>query len=243
MKKLYEIFDIKKGDIVSITGSGGKSTLMFSLGKELKNLGRVLLTTSTKIRIPEQGQVDYLYKDFLDYKKLSEDRVLVCIGQALKGRNKLGEIGHPNLMKIKDDFDYILIEADGSRNLPLKMWKDTEPVLYDLTSKTIGVISLEVLGQKKDQSFIYNLEGFNEIFLEEYITEEVISKLVSKGMFRNFSKDKYLYLNKAKEEIDYKDLVDLIFKENSDLQKVVTGSLWEGVNNEYILYNNGIRLI
>ena len=46
---LTKVFDIKKGDIITITGAGGKTSLMFSLARELSTLGRVLVTTTTKI--------------------------------------------------------------------------------------------------------------------------------------------------------------------------------------------------
>ena len=32
-------FNIEKGDIITITGAGGKTSLMFSLAKKLSNLG------------------------------------------------------------------------------------------------------------------------------------------------------------------------------------------------------------
>ncbi|MDF2949885.1 MAG: yqeC, partial [Sedimentibacter sp.] len=49
MKTLEEIFNINTGDVVSIVGSGGKTSLLFKLAEELKNKYKVLVSTSAKI--------------------------------------------------------------------------------------------------------------------------------------------------------------------------------------------------
>ena len=57
---LLKEFDIKKGDIITITGAGGKTSLMFSLARELASLGRVLVTTTTKIYVPHPDNFEEL---------------------------------------------------------------------------------------------------------------------------------------------------------------------------------------
>ena len=68
-KNLDEILKIKKNDVISITGSGGKTSLMFYLANILKKKGSVLITTSTKIKVPEKDQVDELFLSFDSYEK------------------------------------------------------------------------------------------------------------------------------------------------------------------------------
>ena len=46
---MSELFNIIKGDIISITGAGGKTSLMFYLANQLKKRGTVLIATTTKI--------------------------------------------------------------------------------------------------------------------------------------------------------------------------------------------------
>lgn len=46
----YNAFGLRRGDLLSLVGAGGKTTLMFRLAAEAKALGlRVLVTTSTRI--------------------------------------------------------------------------------------------------------------------------------------------------------------------------------------------------
>ncbi|MEG1994362.1 MAG: hypothetical protein RR048_05570, partial [Oscillospiraceae bacterium] len=50
---LFDALNIKPYKMVSIIGGGGKTSLMFSLAKELKNKGKkVAITTSTHIMRP-----------------------------------------------------------------------------------------------------------------------------------------------------------------------------------------------
>lgn len=58
--KLTDVLNIERNSIVSIAGAGGKTTLMFQLAEELKDKGRVLITTTTKIYMPKEDQYDYL---------------------------------------------------------------------------------------------------------------------------------------------------------------------------------------
>ena len=58
---LYKSFDINltKKEIISFVGGGGKTTTMFSLAEELKAMGKkVLVTTTTKIFVPNEDQFD-----------------------------------------------------------------------------------------------------------------------------------------------------------------------------------------
>ena len=50
---MFEKFNIEKKDIITITGAGGKTTLMFLLSSELSKFGKVMATTTTKIYTPD----------------------------------------------------------------------------------------------------------------------------------------------------------------------------------------------
>jgi probable selenium-dependent hydroxylase accessory protein YqeC len=51
---LEEAFSLREKEVISLIGGGGKTTLMFALGKELSLRRKgILLTTTTKIWDPE----------------------------------------------------------------------------------------------------------------------------------------------------------------------------------------------
>lgn len=205
------IFKIKKNDVISITGAGGKTSLMFRLASKLKERGSVLITTSTKIAIPEEG-FDRLFTSYEDYKaedNLDKGYKVVCLGQKVPDKNKLGSVGYDQLKDIIKDFDYCLIEADGSRRLPFKFWYDYEPVIYDFTSRVIGVLPLSVYGKRPGPDFIYNYEGYmayldQALCLEslDNIHDHVIDAKAYKnlityeaGLFKNFPKGRFVFIN------------------------------------------------
>ena len=57
----YKKLRIEKNSITAITGSGGKTSLMFRLAEELSLKGKVLITTTTKIFAPDENQYENLF--------------------------------------------------------------------------------------------------------------------------------------------------------------------------------------
>ena len=228
MNKIEEIFDIKKGDIISITGAGGKTSLMASLALALSKKGRVLSTTSTKIAMPHKG-FDRIFTSFGEYFD-DKDSMSICLGEKISGVDKLSSIGYENLQKIKDDFDYVLIEADGCRNLPLKFWYPYEPVIYDFSTKVIGILPVNIIGRAASPDFIYNYEGFSKNIGTGIIDTKMINKLIAydDGFYKGFDKEKYFFFNQVESEKDF-DFIEE-FKEAfnfSDI-KLTYGSVKEG---------------
>lgn len=228
MNKIDEIFDIKKHDIISITGAGGKTSLMASLALSLSKKGRVLVTTSTKIALPKEG-FDRLFTGFDTYFDDKEAKI-VCLGEMLEGKEKLASIGHDNLSKIIDDFDYILIEADGCRNLPLKFWYDYEPVVYDFTTKVIGILPIKIMGKLTSEDFIYNFQGFSKNIGTGIIDSKMINKLIAydKGFYKGFEKEKYFFFNQVESKEDFSNIEEFRKEFNFADIKLRYGSLKEG---------------
>ena len=228
MNKIEEIFDIKKGDIISITGAGGKTSLMASLALALSKKGRVLCTTSTKIAMPDKG-FDRIFTSFVEYFD-DKDSMSLCLGEKVPGVDKLSSIGYENLQKIKDDFDYVLIEADGCRNLPLKFWYTYEPVIYDFSTKVIGILPVKIMGKAASPDFIYNYEGFSKNIGTGIIDTKKINKLIAyeDGFYKGFNKAKYFFFNQVESERDF-DFIEE-FKEAFDFSdiKLTYGSVKEG---------------
>ncbi len=202
MKNLIELFNIKNGDIVSIVGSGGKTSLLFELAKELKKNYKVLVSTSTRLLMPSIDEYDYLYTDLESYKKNKPDNYtgITVISKTIDDTKKLIGIDEEQLKTLIPDFDIILLEADGSKKLPLKGWKNHEPPVLNSSTITIGVLPVNLLNKKVSREFIYAFDEFNILTeFSEYINFETIGKICSdkNGLFKNSKGQLYLYLNKA----------------------------------------------
>lgn len=228
MNKINEIFDIKKHDIISITGAGGKTSLMASLALSLSKKGRVLVTTSTKIALPKKGfdRIFTSFDDYFDDKKAN----IICLGEKVPDKDKLGTIGYENLSKIVGDFDYVLIEADGCRNLSLKFWYPHEPVIYDLTTKVIGILPIKIIGKLASSDFIYNFQGFSKNIGTGIIDSKMINKLIAydKGFYKGFENEKYFFFNQVESKEDYYNIEEFRKEFNFADIKLRYGSLKEG---------------
>lgn len=144
--ELYSLLGITPG-LTAVIGSGGKSTLLQVLSEELP--GRVLLCTSTHFMgYPHLPTVLDPTPEQLR-EALSRDRV-VCAARRSAER-KLCACGLPYTL-LRELADYVLLEADGSRHLPLKAHAAHEPVIPPLCDKTVCVVGLSGLGTPISQS-------------------------------------------------------------------------------------------
>lgn len=149
--------------ITAIIGSGGKSTLLKTLGLELMRAGgRVLLCTTTHMfpvaGVPWDGSNRRL--DAAPWKPGAAHApgctCKVCAGMSRGSICQAGvldpETGKlsapaepPN--ELAQRFDYVLAEADGSKRLPLKAHAAWEPVIPAATANVVWVVGASGLGR------------------------------------------------------------------------------------------------
>ncbi len=154
---------MKRGDVVSFVGGGGKTTSMFRLAEELSAAGlRVVTTTTTHI---SEEQVQFAPAVI----KLEELEVL---GARLDQYGHCLLIGPPDgkgrvhgaspqliaSLRARDYVDVVLVEADGSRSLPFKAPASHEPVVPDATTILSPIAGLNVLGQPLDEAHVHRAE-------------------------------------------------------------------------------------
>ena len=139
----FEELHISTG-VTAVIGSGGKSTLLLTLGRELAERGSVLLCTTTRFRpfpgLPCGHSPAELWA-------LSSACRLLCAGTALPdGSGKLTALAVP-MATLAEHFDYVLVEADGAKGRPLKAHEAWEPVIPPEASSTIHVLGASGFGQ------------------------------------------------------------------------------------------------
>ena len=137
MQPLHEFYGIQKG-ITALIGGGGKTSTMIALAEELRMKGSVVVCTSTHIRKPEQ------------YPYLPRLRDPVSLGQVVStGRFDGNKLSAPeqSFSELADLSDYVLVEADGSRQLPLKAHASHEPVIPEGSGTVLVVIGIDGLGK------------------------------------------------------------------------------------------------
>ncbi len=222
---LSKILNIREKAVLSIVGAGGKTSIMFLIAEE--NLHKkVLLTTSTKIFKPTD--IDLILGDRNAFEYI-EHRGVNILGNQDENPRKLKSLSFHTLDKIIQRYDISLIEADGSKGLPLKGWNEYEPVIYKNTTHTIGVITLNGLGETVSEENVHRVNYFIKntcADLNSKVSIKDISKMVSGdfGMFKNSVGKRILIINQIEE-----------LEEFNNAQKLKKYILDDGIKIDLIL--------
>jgi probable selenium-dependent hydroxylase accessory protein YqeC len=204
-----QAFGIEKNDVVSIAGAGGKTSLMFCLARQARELGfKVLVTTSTKIFVPDSAQYDRLDLSGALFSGGSVRDLGIYVGglpAPVPGKMTGAEMAL--LASRHKLFDLVLIEADGAAAKPLKGWNSTEPVIPLFTTKTIGVLDIQSIGRIIDAALVHRAEIFTGLTggkTGDAVTIEHLARVVNhnQGLFTGAQGTKILYINKVESAVD-----------------------------------------
>lgn len=218
MKNIENI--IHKKDIISIVGAGGKTSLMFYLANKL--YGKKIITTSTKILYPKGYNV--IIDDYLNFSKNNE--IIVTAKELL---NK--KLAYINEKALFSDYDYILVEADGAKELNLKGWNETEPVIIEKSTKTIGVMDIKTINLDVNSKNIFRLDELEKITkLNKKINIDNLYDIVTNknGLFKNTLGDKILFINKVETHTDLENAKKLRELVNTKVDNIFIGSIHKG---------------
>lgn len=195
--KVCEIieYEKKRPRIISVVGAGGKTTLIYRLAEELKIKGiRVLITTTTKMYVPkrrfiswESGIGEEGDKGKQENAKRMEEKIrgklheegIVVVGRILNGEEKFTGISEKVRSILPNLCDILLVEADGSRQKPVKVPAEHEPVLFPASDLVIGVLGMNSVGQRILEAAHRpeDVAAFLNTSVEHRITEEDLEKI------------------------------------------------------------------
>jgi len=208
-------FGLGKGGVVCIVGAGGKTSLLFQLAAEAKSLGlRTLVSTTTKMLIPEAAQCDDLDLTGVGFI----ENYPVTPGVYVVGRPvtpfKMQGLADDVLQENAQNFDLVLLEADGAARKPLKGWLETEPVIPPCTTHTIGVVDIQTIGKAVSEELVHRLDCFSLLTGAkdgDLVRLDHLEKLIThkKGLFLHSSGKKIVYINKV-ESSEEKKRADLL---------------------------------
>ncbi len=151
--------------IQAVVGAGGKTSLVKRYAREYLAQGKtVLVTTSTHML----AEADALLTDDAEtIIRALETRGYVMAGRPAESGNsldqhmetserdrktgtviqKMGALSDATYREVCRHADVVLIEADGSKHMPIKFPNECEPVIYDNVDEVIVVCGLHALGR------------------------------------------------------------------------------------------------
>ena len=199
---------------------GGKTTLMETLAGELSKKGKVIITTTTHICRPKQ------YETLLDADEAAVSAALersgiVCVAS----RAESGKLCAPwlSMGTLAQLADFVLVEADGAKRLPLKAHASHEPVIPEEAQRVIMVIGIDGVGktirETCHRSALYaQLAGVDE---ETVVTPQLAARVVNAEGYGD-----RVYINKVESAADYEAAQAMA---NEFSCPVIAGSLHQGV--------------
>ena len=219
-----------RGSIVAFVGAGGKTSGLYALAGELAARGAsVLVTTTTMMYDPAgEGRRGLSGVELLDPLAPDADRtsvhavesleralarigtraapgrVLMAASGALPAEGKLRGIAPDLLETLARSFDWLLVEADGSRRLPVKAPGPAEPVMPPCADLVLGCVGLDCLGKPIAAETVHRHELFAGLVgarMGEAITAAHLAALATAkdGLFKATppSAHRIVVLNKA----------------------------------------------
>lgn len=176
---------------VAFVGAGGKTTAMFKLARELN--GPVIVTASTHLST-DQAQMGDKHVTLTGDESIAQieaalvDGITVITG--LAGEDKRTGGIQPRMLEnihlIADSHRIpVLVEADGSRRLPLKAPGLHEPVIPGWIEHVVVVAGLSGVGKALGPDWVHRPELFAQISglqAEDGITGGAIVKVLASKM-------------------------------------------------------------
>ncbi|HVP58754.1 MAG TPA: selenium cofactor biosynthesis protein YqeC [bacterium] len=152
---LVEALGVKPGELVSLVGAGGKTSLMYALGHELAALGRpVLVTTTTRIMYPAPAEAAHVVIGDENDATLSRlEAALAGARLVLAARakldSKLAGFSPAFLETIRRRVQGLAIvaECDGAKGKSLKVPRQHEPPVAPSTDVFVVLIGADCLGK------------------------------------------------------------------------------------------------
>jgi probable selenium-dependent hydroxylase accessory protein YqeC len=138
-------------ELVSLVGGGGKSTLLFALGRELAAAGsRTVMTTTTKM-----GRDQALAAPTVCWEADT-----ICAAKALEKPGPVMLVAGGDHHKVTGPSpevvdrvfaaataSFVLVEADGSQGRPLKAPAGFEPVVPSQTTTVVILMGIDAVGR------------------------------------------------------------------------------------------------
>ena len=229
-------FGLEHSKVTAIIGGGGKSSLMAALGEEYRlRRQTAVMTTTTHIRPPKEN--GYMGDNAAVLSDLLVTHRLMTVGTMSEER-KFGP--SPLLEQLPRLADHVIIEADGTKGLPLKVPNEREPVIPAFADSVVAVAGLSALGRPLGKvchrpELALLRFGFPP---ERIVTPELMAELLTSPMAqrKDVGQRRYLVLLNQMDAAPEDKIAELAERlVQSGVERVVAAAL-QRRPNEYVVW-------
>lgn len=198
--------------VIAVCGSGGKTTLVKSLAQKYANENKkVCITTTTHMWYDEDvkeslivgmdSNVAWANKhipidEFFNNNRIENGKVYYIANLNMK-KELITPLNDNDYKLVCEKFDYVVIEADGSRSMPMKIPHDGEPAIPNNVNEIIIVVGMEAI----DREIGVVCHRFNEFYgNDKYLNDNNIKPdtIVTEKLLDDFVG--HYYYNPLKEK-------------------------------------------
>jgi molybdenum cofactor cytidylyltransferase len=171
---------------IAFVGAGGKTTAIFQLARQI---GPAIVTTTTHLG-PWEAELADRYIQWSDEESLPEisriDGITLITGPIDPVKKRCGSLNARQIETLRQFAEShklpLLIEADGSRKLPLKAPAEHEPAIPKFVEMVVVVGGLSGLGQPLDEENVHRAAQFaalSGLKLGENVTAAGLAKVLN----------------------------------------------------------------
>lgn len=179
---------------------------------------RVIVATSTKMFVPDWCPV--LLDATMDEVRLAlSTHPIVCVGRIHEPTGKL-DAPRMAFSELEAAADYLLVEADGAKMLPLKAHAEHEPMIPECAKRTVCVVGIDGVGSPISQA-CHRAERFAQL-ADASTADAVTPEMVARALEAEGLHDMVL-INKVESDNDRRAAERIAALCTTP---VVAGSLW-----------------
>lgn len=170
---------------VSFAGAGGKTTAIFQLAREIADSKPVIVTSTTHLGVWQIPLADlHITARSEGNIQLPTKGITLVTGEIEQTRTK--PVTEAVLNKLHEASKLqnapLLVEADGSRQKPLKAPAVHEPPIPEFTDTVILVAGLSAIGKPLTDEYVHRADLFSQksgLHLNQIITPDAITRMIT----------------------------------------------------------------
>lgn len=166
--RLCEAIGITSGDVAAFVGAGGKSSAIRTIASDLVEDGLTVIALPTTKMTAEQAREigpivtsDDAAELASGVKTALSSSGAVVAGSARISKDRIGGLDDKAVERLSGLADVVLVEADGSRGLPIKGTAEHEPAIPDSATIAVGVAGIEAFGKPATAEYVHRPEIFS----------------------------------------------------------------------------------
>lgn len=188
---------LSRPTVVSLIGGGGKTTLLYRLGRELVAEGyAVLLTTTTHMFYPAPGEADEVLlapgaslvgRPEILVEKVRPGRRLF-LARSKEGQ-KMAGFDPAEVDRLATAFPgaFLLVEADGAARRPCKGYAPHEPAVPPSTGLLVAMAGLDALEKPLSEEWVHRpqmVAAVTGLCLGDRLPPEALALALAEGLRR-----------------------------------------------------------